>query len=115
MQLPLAELAGQFYGSLKACTSGYATFDYEEGPYRSADLVRLDFLVHGSPVDALTRVLHRSDAVTAGRAVCQKLVSVVSKQAFEVWAAKKPCASLRVPLHSSAAHDNRCALLSCGR
>lgn len=84
MQLPLAELAGQFYGSLKACTSGYATFDYEEGPYRSADLVRLDFLVHGIPVDALTRVLHRSDAVAAGRAVCQKLVSVVSKQAFEV-------------------------------
>lgn len=84
LQLPLAELAGTFYSTLKSHTSGYATFDYEPGPHRSADLVRLDFLIHGSPVDALSRVLHRADAVTAARAVCQKLVGAVSRQAFEV-------------------------------
>jgi translation elongation factor EF-4 len=84
LQLPLSELAGQFYSSLKSCTSGYATFDYEPGPYRSADLVRLDFLVHGAPVDALTRVVHRNDAVSIARSVCQKLKEVISRQAFEV-------------------------------
>lgn len=85
-QLPLAELAGTFYSTLKSQTSGYATFDYEPGPHRSADLVRLDFLIHGSPVDALSRVLHRADAVTAARAVCKKLIGAVSRQAFEVCA-----------------------------
>jgi hypothetical protein len=81
----MAELAGRFYSSLKSCTSGYATLDYEEGPYRSADLVRLDFLIHGAPVDALTRVVHRSDALSVARTVCQKLKTVITRQAFEVW------------------------------
>ena len=80
----MAELAGNFYNALKSCTSGFATFDYEEGPYRTADLVRLDFLIHGSPVDALTRVLHRSNAQSSGRTVCKKLVDVVSRMSFEV-------------------------------
>jgi translation elongation factor EF-4 len=84
LQLPMAELAGSFYNTLKSCTSGYATFDYEEGPYRSSDLVRLDFNIHGTAVDALTRVLHRSDAAQVGRAVCKKLADVVSRQTFEV-------------------------------
>jgi GTP-binding protein LepA C-terminus len=91
LQLPLADLAGKFYSALKSCTSGYATFDYEEGPYREADLVRLDFLVHGSPVDALTRVLHRSSATSAGRAVCKKLVEVLSHQPFEVRVQARAC------------------------
>jgi hypothetical protein len=84
MQLPLAELASAFYSNLKSQTSGYATFDYEPGPHRSADLVRLDFLIHGSPVDALSRVLHREDALPTARSVCKKLVSAVSRQSFEV-------------------------------
>lgn len=84
MQLPLAELAGPFYSSLKACTSGYATFDYELGVHRAADLVRLDFRVHGAPVDALARVLHRSEATSVGRAVCKRLAAVVSRESFEV-------------------------------
>lgn len=84
LQLPLAELAGPFYNSLKSCTSGYATFDYEEGPYRSSDLVRLDFVIHGTAMDALTRVLHRSDAVQVGKTVCKKLAEAVTRQTFEV-------------------------------
>lgn len=57
--LPMAELGGNFYDSLKSITSGYASFDYEEGPLRKADLVRLDLLLNGEPVDALARIVHR--------------------------------------------------------
>ena len=55
----MAELGGNFYDSLKSITSGYASFDYEEGPLRKADLVRLDLLLNGEPVDALARIVHR--------------------------------------------------------
>ena len=84
MQLPLAELASSFYSVLKAQTSGYATFDYEPGPHRTSDLVRMDFHIHGDAVDALSRVLHRDDAVATARSVCKKLVDAVSRQSFEV-------------------------------
>lgn len=57
--LPLAELGGNFYDSLKSITSGYASFDYEAGQQRRADLVRLDLLLNGEPIDALARVVHR--------------------------------------------------------
>lgn len=57
--LPLAELGGSFYDDLKSVSSGYASFDYEEGATRPASLVRLDLLLNGEPVDALARVVHR--------------------------------------------------------
>lgn len=57
--LPLAELGGGFYDQLKSISSGYANFDYEEGEMRPADLVRLDLLINGNPVDALARIVHR--------------------------------------------------------
>ena len=57
--LPLAELGGNFYDSLKSITSGYASFDYEAGEQRKADLVRLDLLLNGEAVDALARIVHR--------------------------------------------------------
>ena len=56
----MAELGGGFYDQLKSISSGYANFDYEEGEMRPADLVRLDLLVNGNPIDALARVVHRS-------------------------------------------------------
>ena len=55
----MAELGGNFYDSLKSLTSGYASFDYEEGPARKADLVRLDLLLNGEAVDAMARIVHR--------------------------------------------------------
>lgn len=61
--LPLAELGSGFYDQLKSISSGYANFDYEEGESRTADLVRLDLLVNGAPVDALARVVHRCPAL----------------------------------------------------
>ena len=57
--LPMAELGGNFYDSLKSLTAGYASFDYEEGALRKADLVRLDLLLNGEAVDAMARIVHR--------------------------------------------------------
>jgi translation elongation factor EF-4 len=82
--LPLAELGGDFYDELKSSSSGYASFDYEEGEYRPADLVRLDVLVNGEAVDALARVVHRSRAAPVGRALVAKLRELMDRQQFDV-------------------------------
>jgi translation elongation factor EF-4 len=82
--LPLAELGGDFYDELKSSSSGYASFDYEEGEYRQADLVRLDVLVNGEAVDALARVVHRSRAAPVGRALVAKLRELMDRQQFDV-------------------------------
>jgi len=82
--LPLAELGGDFYDELKSSTSGYASFDYEEGEYRTADLVRMDLLVNGEAVDALARVVHRSRAASVGRALCSKMKELMDRQQFDV-------------------------------
>ena len=82
--LPLAELGGDFYDELKSSSSGYASFDYEEGEYRRADLVRLDVLVNGEAVDALARVVHRSRAAPVGRALCAKLRELMDRHQFDV-------------------------------
>ncbi|GFR41154.1 hypothetical protein Agub_g1818, partial [Astrephomene gubernaculifera] len=83
-QLPLAELAGDFYSAVKSRSQGYASFDYEEGPYRPADLVRLDILAHSKPVDALARMVARDEAATVGRALLVKMRDLLDRQQFEV-------------------------------
>ncbi|EFJ51989.1 hypothetical protein VOLCADRAFT_72951 [Volvox carteri f. nagariensis] len=83
-RLPLAELAGDFYSLVKSRSQGYASFDYEEGPYRPADLVRLDILAHGKPVDALARMVARDDAPHIGRALLVKMKDLLDRQQFEV-------------------------------
>lgn len=65
-------------------TRRYATFDYEEGSYRPADMQRLDILAHGRPVDALCRMVHRSTAQATGRALLAKLAAMLDRQQFEV-------------------------------
>ena len=82
--LPLAELGGDFYDELKSSSSGYASFDYEQGESRPADLVRLDILINGEPVDALARIIHRTRAESAGRVLCEKLKAVLDRQQFDV-------------------------------
>ena len=83
-RLPSSELASNFYDRLKGATSGYATFDYEDAGTRPADLVRLDVAVNGEPVDAMARVVHRSDAEREGRRLVARLKEIMSREMFDV-------------------------------
>lgn len=82
--IPLAELIVDFYDQLKSRTQGYASLDYTFGNYQGADLVRLDILVNGHPVDALSLIIHRDRAYHQGRALVEKLRSLIPRQLFEV-------------------------------
>ena len=82
--IPLAELITDFYDQLKSRTQGYASLDYSFGGYHEADLVKLDILVNGVPVDALSLIMHREKAYAQGRALVEKLRSLIPRQLFEV-------------------------------
>jgi len=82
--MPLAELIVDFYDNLKSRTQGYASLDYNFGTYQEADLVKLDILVNGQPVDALSLIVHRDKAYHQGRALVEKLRSLIPRQLFEV-------------------------------
>src|SRR5487761_1073898 len=82
--LPLAEVIYDLHDKLKSCTRGYGTMDYELVGYVAADLVRLDILVAGNRVDALSIVCHRADADRRGRAIVKKLRSEIDRHMFEV-------------------------------
>ncbi len=83
-ELPLAELIVDFYDQLKTRTAGYASMDYEEIGYRAANLVRLDVLVAGEPVDALSMIVHRDNAASLGRTLVSRLRKLIPRQMFEV-------------------------------
>jgi GTP-binding protein LepA len=83
-EMPLAEVIYDLYDKLKSVTRGYGTMDYELLGYRAADLVRLDILVHGKRVDALSIIVHRSQAERRGRKLVQKLKSEISRHMFEI-------------------------------
>jgi GTP-binding protein LepA len=82
--MPLAELIVDFYDQLKSRTQGYASLDYIFVGYHEADLVKLDVLVNGVPVDALSLILHRDKAYHQGRSLVEKLRSLIPRQLFEV-------------------------------
>ena len=83
-EAPMANLLTDFYDQLKSATSGYASFNYELNGYRSEDLVRVDFLVAGNKMDALSVMAHRSEAEAIGRTVTKKLKEVIPRQNYEV-------------------------------
>jgi GTP-binding protein LepA len=83
-ELPLAELIVDYYDQLKTRTAGYASMDYEEIGVRVANLVRLDVLVAGEPVDALSMIVHRDNATSLGRTLVGRLRQLIPRQMFEV-------------------------------
>jgi GTP-binding protein LepA len=82
--LPLAEVVFGFYDRLKSCSRGYASLDYEPGDYRRSDLVRLDLVINGEKVDALSLITHRDTAFYRGRDLCVKMKDLVPRQQYEV-------------------------------
>ena len=82
--MPLAEVVFDFFDKLKSVSRGYASLDYELSGYSEADLVKLDILINGDPVDALSVIVHRERAYQRGREVCEKLKEVIPKQMYEV-------------------------------
>ncbi|HWV58962.1 MAG TPA: translation elongation factor 4 [Longimicrobiales bacterium] len=83
-EIPLAEIVLDFYDRLKSLTRGYASLDWELLEYRPNDLVRLDMLVNGEPVDAFSVIIHRSKAYVYGRSLAEKLKELIPRQLFEV-------------------------------
>ncbi|UNE35640.1 translation elongation factor 4 [Vermiphilus pyriformis] len=83
-RLPLAEVATDFYDRLKSVSAGYASFDYEESGYEPADLIKMDILLNGKAVDALSCIVHEDKAYYIGRDLVSRLRQVIPRQLFEV-------------------------------
>ena len=83
-ELPLAEIVFDFYDRLKSISKGYASFDYQPTEYRKSDLVKLDMLLNGEPVDALSALVHRDKAYAFGKKICAKLKDLLPRQQFKI-------------------------------
>ena len=82
--MPLNEIVSDFYDKLKSMSAGYASFDYEEAGYQEANVVKMNILLNGKPVDAFSLIVHRDKAYSFGRNIAQKLRKVIPRQMFEV-------------------------------
>jgi GTP-binding protein LepA len=83
-ELPLAEVVYDFYDKLKSITQGYGSFDYDLLDYRQTDLVKLDILINGERVDALSQLVHRDSAIPRARTACEKIKEEMPKQMFKI-------------------------------
>ena len=83
-EMPMAEIVFDFYDKLKSISKGYASFDYHQIGYQSSDLVRIDIKLNGEPVDALSALIHRDNAFSFGKKICEKLKELITRQQFEI-------------------------------
>jgi GTP-binding protein LepA len=83
-RVPLAEVVMDFFDQMKSRTQGYASLDYELAGYTVSNLVKVDILLHGEPVDAFSAIVHRSHAETYGRKMVEKLRELIPRQQFDV-------------------------------
>ena len=83
-QMPLSEIVFDFYDRLKSVSRGYASFDYSPTGYKRSDLIKLDILLNAEQVDALSALVHRSNAFTLGKKICLKLKELIPRQQFEI-------------------------------
>ncbi|XP_027691871.1 translation factor GUF1, mitochondrial isoform X2 [Vombatus ursinus] len=81
---PLNEIVVDFYDSLKSLSSGYASFDYEDAGYQTADLVKMDILLNGNPVEELVTIVHKEKAHPIGKSICERLKDTIPRQLFEI-------------------------------
>ena len=82
--LPLSEIIFDYFDRLKSATRGYASLDYELSGYRYSNLVKVDILLNGEPVDALSAIVHKESAQVRGRQLVEKLRSIIPRQMFEI-------------------------------
>ena len=83
-EMPLAELIVDYFDQMKSRSQGYASMDYEELGYRVSNLAKVDILVNGEPVDALSIIVHRDRAQSTGRALAERLKELIPRQMFEI-------------------------------
>ncbi|MFA5620332.1 MAG: translation elongation factor 4 [Weeksellaceae bacterium] len=83
-EMPLAEVVFDFYDRLKSISKGYASFDYQPLDMRSSDLVKVDILINANPVDALSALIHRDNAYSIGKKICEKLKELIPRQQFDI-------------------------------
>ncbi len=83
-EMPLGEIVFDFYDKLKTVSRGYASFDYQQSEYKKSDLVKLDIMLNGDQVDALSALIHKDHAHTLGKRICLKLKELIPKHQFEI-------------------------------
>ncbi len=83
-EMPLAEIVFDFYDRLKTISRGYASFDYHPTEYKESDLIKLDIMLNGEPVDALSALIHKDNAYGIGKKMCEKLRQLIPRQQFDI-------------------------------